>query len=413
MSLDRTDRAGRPRGWTGPPPDGIRVPVERGRHADRRRHRGRVGRAFEITAIALTILLVPVLWSYAHALAATGSASVGARTVEWMSDHGMRGVVLFAERWWYGHHQPPVGGTPSGGLPEVRSTDPATAPPQATVPHLERPVAIAPIAARPLPHEGAWRPIGRWLHGYPSMLAAYLRPDPVHTSLVTGVVWIDTKLVRTVLVPGTQQPGGAVGPWGAEVPRSKRGDLLGAFNSGFKMVDARGGYYQNGHSVVPLVDGAASLVIFDDGTATVAKWGRDQRVTPTVTAVRQNLALIVDHGRPVKALANSSLRQWGATLGNQYYVWRSGVGVTASGALVYAAGPGLSVQSLATVLARAGAVRAMELDINTEWTTFNIFSRDPGSPTGVFATKLLPNMYRPATRYLVRDERDFFALFAR
>jgi hypothetical protein len=359
------------------------------------------------------LLLIPVLWSYGHALAAPGSASVGARTVEWMSDHGLRGVVLFSERWWYGHHQPAVGGTPSGGLPEARSTDRATAPPRVVVPHLDRPPAIVPIAAHPLPREGTWHPIGRWLNGYPSMLAAFLRPDPVHTSLVTGVVWIDTKLVRTVLVPGTQQPGGAVGPWGGEVPRSKRRDLVGAFNSGFKMVDARGGYYQRGHTVVPLVNGSASLVIFSDGTATVAKWGRDQTMAPNVEAVRQNLALIVDHGRPVKALANTSLRQWGATLGNQYYVWRSGVGVTDSGALVYAAGPGLSVQSLAAVLARAGAVRAMELDINTEWTTFNIFSPAPGSATGVHATKLLPDMYRPAIRYLVHDERDFFALFAR
>jgi hypothetical protein len=164
---------------------------------------------------------------------------------------------------------------------------------------------------------------------------------------------------------------------------------------------------------VPLVDGAASVVVFKDGTATVAKWGRDVRMGSDVAAVRQNLALIVDHGSPVRALANASLRQWGRTVGNQLYVWRSGLGVTANGALVYVAGPGLSVTSLADVLARAGAVRAMELDINTDWTTFNIFSRAPRSPGGLYATKLLPGMYRPATRYLVPDERDFFALFTR
>jgi hypothetical protein len=281
------------------------------------------------------------------------------------------------------------------------------------MPHLVRPVDIPPIAAHPLANEGVWHPIGRWVNGYPSMMAAYLRPDPVHTSLVTGVVWIDTKVVRAVLVPGTQQPGAALGAWHSEVPPSRRRDLVAAFNSGFKMVDARGGYYENGRTVVPLVDGAASVVVFKDGTATVAKWGRDVRMGSDVAAVRQNLALIVDHGSPVRALANASLRQWGRTVGNQLYVWRSGLGVTANGALVYVAGPGLSVTSLADVLARAGAVRAMELDINTDWTTFNIFSRAPRSPGGLYATKLLPGMYRPATRYLVPDERDFFALFTR
>ena len=366
------------------------------------------------TALILAALLLPVLWSYTRALTAPGSSPVGARTVEWMSDHGMRGVVLLGERLWYAHHQPPVGGTPAGGLPRAHDAGPGpTLPPVVTTPHLARPADIAPIAAHPLANEGVWHPIGRWLDGYPSMMSAYLRPDPVHTSLVTGVVWIDTKLVRTVLVPGTQQPGGAVGPWHGEVPLSPRRSLLAAFNSGFKMVDARGGYFANGHTVVPLANGAASVVVLRDGTATVAKWGRDARMGPNVVAVRQNLALIVDHGSPVEALANTSLRQWGQTVGNQLYVWRSGLGVTANGALVYVAGPGLSVRSLADVLARAGAVRAMELDINTDWTTFDIFSRGPRAPQGVFATKLLPDMYRPATRYLVPDERDFFALFAR
>ena len=51
-------------------------------------------------------------------------------------------------------------------------------------------------------------------------------------------------------------------------------------------------------------------------------------------------------------------------------MWRSGLGVTADGAVVYVAGPGLSALSLANLLVRAGAVRAMELDINTDWVDF-------------------------------------------
>ena len=66
-------------------------------------------------------------------------------------------------------------------------------------------------------------------------------------------------------------------------------------------------------------------------------------------------------------------------------------------------------ESLASILQRAGAVRAMELDINYEWTTFNFYgafgAQDP--------TKLLPDMSRPATRYLSPDDRDFFAVYAR
>jgi hypothetical protein len=365
--------------------------------------------------VVVAILLIPTAWSYAHALRAPGSAPWSARTVEWISDHGGRGVVLLAERVWYSWHKPPVGGVPSGGIPTLGSEHASPVPRsvRTATPHLPRPADVVPIAAHPLPHEGAWHATGRWIDGHPSMYTAFLRPDPVHTSVLTAVAWIDTKLVRPVLVAGTQEPGGGGWPWGGKVPSWRRQDLVAAFNSGFKIGDSRGGFYADGRVGAPLVKGAASLVIYADGSATVGQWGRDVQMSPDVSAVRQNLVLIVDHGSPVPALANPSLAQWGATVGNQLYVWRSGVGVTADGALVYAAGPALSARSLATVLARAGCVRAMELDINTDWTTFNIFTPDPGSAFGVRAVKLLPDMFRPATRYLVPDERDFIALFTR
>jgi hypothetical protein len=59
-------------------------------------------------------------------------------------------------------------------------------------------------------------------------------------------------------------------------------------------------------------------------------------MTPDVVAVRQNLSLIADGSRPVANLAHSSTATWGATVGNKTLVWRSGVGITSSGALVYA-----------------------------------------------------------------------------
>src|SRR5207244_6760654 len=105
---------------------------------------------------------------------------------------------------------------------------------------------------------------------------------------------------------------------------------------------------------------------------------------------------------------------WGATLRNEVLVWRSGIGVTRSGALVYAAGPGLSVESLANVLKHAGAVRAMELDINSTWVSFVSFKPAAGSGPGVAnGSKLLPAMSGDAGRFLGASTRDFFAVLAR
>jgi len=122
---------------------------------------------------------------------------------------------------------------------------------------------------------------------------------------------------------------------------------------------------------------------------------------------RQNLPLIVQNGQLNPALSNDSL--WGATLGNAVRVWRSGIGVDRNGNLIYTAADIQTAQSLARILQHAGAVRAMELDINYEWTTFNFYGTfGAGDPA-----KLLPGMSRPATRYLSPDDRDFFAVYAR
>jgi hypothetical protein len=77
--------------------------------------------------------------------------------------------------------------------------------------------------------------------------------------------------------------------------------------------------------------------------------------------------------------------------------------------LIYGAAPDQTVGSLAAIMIRAGAVRAMELDINTYWTTF-ISYRHPGA---LGAASLLANMDRPPSRYLSPDDRDFFAVYLR
>jgi hypothetical protein len=57
----------------------------------------------------------------------------------------------------------------------------------------------------------------------------------------------------------------------------------------------------------------------------------------------------------------------------------------------------------------AGAVRAMELDINTYWTSL-ITYRYPGAG---HPANLLANMDRSPLRYLTPDDRDFFAVYVR
>jgi hypothetical protein len=90
-------------------------------------------------------------------------------------------------------------------------------------------------------------------------------------------------------------------------------------------------------------------------------------------------------------------------------VCRTGVGVDRGGNLIYAAANDQTVITLARILQRAGAVRAMQFDINPEWPTFITYRHR----RGLDPTKVVPNLMQPATRYLVPDDRDFFAVYRR
>src|SRR5579863_10678856 len=112
-------------------------------------------------------------------------------------------------------------------------------------------------------------------------------------------------------------------------------------------------------------------------------------MTPRVVSVRQNLMPLVAAGRPTSLAASARWREWGATCGAAScgptvpgieHQWRSGLGITADGALVYVAGPALDPLQLADLLARAGAVRGMQLDINPNWPVFVTYHPPAGTP---------------------------------
>lgn len=354
-------------------------------------------RVLRVALVVLAVTLVAVGTSVARALEAPGTDGVAARLAEWGRSHGLSSVVDQLERATY--RPPRVGGRPAATSP-LAGPAPVRA---ATVRHRLPASALpplAPLASPGLPGEGVWHVLAT-VRGRPAMQEAFLRPDAVHTSYTAGVVWMDTSLLRFVLHPGTQEPGG--GPWSQppDISAQERPQLLAAFNGGFRLDAARGGFYEAGRTAGGLRDGAASLVLTGDGRAQVGQWGRDVRPGPGVVAVRQNLDLLVDGGAVVPGLDSNVRNRWGATVGNRKYVWRSGVGQTASGALVYVAGNRLSAGTLAELLRRAGSVRAMELDINAQWTSFVLYPAE---------RNLLPDMRRSPRRYDATSSRDFLTV---
>ncbi len=215
--------------------------------------------------------------------------------------------------------------------------------------------------------------------------------------------------VEYVLHNGSQDPGPLAGPVraGPKITGRDRARLLAAFNGGFKMSSLAGGYEQEGHVARPVRAGLASLVIDRSGQARIGVWGRTVPAPgEAVYSVRQNLWLLVSGGKPTAESAR--WWRWGGTIGHAEYVARSALGQDSAGELMYAASMSTTPADLATALSRAGAVAAMELDINPEWVQLDVAGR-PGGPlrAGV------PGQHRPADQYLTGWTRDFIAVLAR
>ncbi len=388
------------------PPPGDSAGNRRRQHRRTRVRSARWRRIRRGILAVVAIFVVLVGWSLGHSLTAPGGGTVSDRVAEWARDHYLGPLVTLGE--WLTYQPPKVGGRPSFALtgPSVAPIHPAAKAPRVLAPH-----RLTSLAGTPLPGEGVWRVLAS-VHGKPAIYGTYLRASSVYSSYVAGIAWMNPALVRFELRPGSEDPG--PGNWHAQpyIPAATRRGLLATFNGGFKIAASDGGFYLNGSTSGTLAPGVASVVYYRTGRIAIGVWDQTVRMTPDVVGVRQNLHLIVRAGQVPGSVDQNVETSWGATLGGSYYVWRSGVGVTGGGQIVFVYGPALDVRELAELLKHAGAVTAMQLDINPEWMSYMYYlpRHHPADPTPV---NLLPGQNQPPDRYYFVTGRDFTAVYAR
>jgi hypothetical protein len=386
-----------------------------------RKHRLR--RLFRLRTVRIIGVLVLAFFVWAAfsaglALSAPNGGSASSKLAEWARDHYLGPVVTFGE--WLTYNPPKAGGKPSFSLavPSGEGVASSSTPPKpgdAASARAFRPVipaALASLAGKPLPGEGQWRVLEK-VHGEPAVFGTFLR-DATYTSYVNGIVSMDQRLVSFQLHPGDEDPGGS--GWGPNsqpwIPPGSRTGLLATFNGGFKLNSAQGSFYLNGHASGPLASGTASVVYYKNGTIKIGTWDQTARMTSSVAGVRQNLKLIVEGGQVPASVNQDVETNWGATLGGGYYVWRSGLGITRDGRVIFAYGPALNVRDLADLLQRAGAVEGMQLDINPYWMSYEYYQAG-GHPADPAPVNLLPTQQQTAYRYYSPYSRDFTAAYAR
>jgi hypothetical protein len=368
------------------------------RRPRRRRRRGRW------VALALLVMVSPGIYSYTTTMLEPSSLPLWPRSVEWLRAQHGNWLVDEVEHYYYGWKALKKGGAQLKALPSVNGVRPARRVEQSAA---AWPPRVRSPFARQLPGEGVWEQTGALVRGRPPVLVTTFRTETSYPRLVAYAAWFDHTRTSVAYYPGRYEPPRAPNRGPMSVPTGERWRLLATFNSGFIFADGHNGSSIGGRMLEPLQAGLATMVAFRDGRVDIESWTGGQVAGPRIAFARQSLPLIVDHGRLNPALDNSS--RWGFTLGNAVRVWRTGAGIDRRGNLIYAAADSQTVATLARILQRLGAVRAMQLDINPEWPTLITYSHHGA----LVPTKIVPNIQQPDTRYLVPDDRDFFAIYRR
>lgn len=259
--------------------------------------------------------------------------------------------------------------------------------------------------------EGVWVPLKQNIYPNEAIIAStFLRPDATKPYAVVTMVKMDMQKLALGVEAGTYYPGGTrhvYGPGFVPLTIQKTNTLLAVFNGGFMEKDGHYGMVVGNKVYVTLRSGLPVLILHKDGSINFANY-TGQKFAQDVVGLRQNGPYLVHNGL-VTSFVEQGPDTWGRTTTNSMYTWRSGLGITKNGNLIYAVGNSLLPQTLATALLKAGAVDAIQLDINPFWVRFILYNSLGNSKYSY--SPLLSNMQNGGYQYLHNYNKDFFYVY--
>lgn len=385
-------------------------------------------RTASLPLIGIALAAVCLLLAAGLAILPAASPAAGAQLADWLrAVVGVRPVAdleslsnrlrddLNRLRFGVGGSQPQISwsttpqadqSTPRAWTPPTPTEYPSSIP--------STPTAASPdvvTASPPL----SWQAYGPTENGYPLMARTLILVDPTRSYAGVALVRMDLSRLQLHVMPGTIEPAhpsgiGLVIPDLGTVPAADRPALVAAFNGGFKAIHGRYGMMVNGLTLLPPIDGVATVAIYRDGSVQLGAWNQDIVPSPDMVAFRQNCPPLIEAGAINPALDNDAIRTWGFTH-NTDAAWRTALGLSQDRRfLIFAVGNGTSAKFLAEALQQAGAYSAMQLDVNQYYARFMTYTQANGQPVG---TRLLDQMTNNPMQFLNPDLRDFFYLTLR
>lgn len=308
-------------------------------------------------------------------------------------------------------------------------------PTESSVPEPERdvffpkPQAMPPLYTSPvLEGEGVWtgQDMPADTEGRPLLYKTFYRPSEEHPNSVVHMVVFDMKRIKPYFFIGTTEPGiyQVSNAWRGDEGLSK---IVAITNAMWMQQHARGaGAIFRGHEIYPMVEGMATLVIYNDDSVDVLEWTRDVPIR-LVKDARQLRHLIVKDGKVVdRVLKNGKLEDGEIGLGgfliddsgsstmrnkHWYLANRSAFGIRSDGNLVFALAHHTGTKDLAKALVLAGCQRAIHGDANIHNIVCNFYFRDDRNKI-VKRDKLSPDQKNyTMMRYDYGYSKDYFAFY--
>ena len=245
----------------------------------------------------------------------------------------------------------------------------------------------------------------------PLIQISSVNPDPQRKYVLVYLAKLDTSQLLFGSVAGKKEPASEVGnPGPGVIPDSVKlnNTLIAAVNGGFQYRDGQYGMIVEGKTYLPLKDNLATLLSDKQGKLSIINYHNHNIDPNQFTFVRQNGEMLIENSKVIPSSTDILAKAWGRSITSSMYTWRSGIGITADGSLIYAAGNSLIPETLGQALLSAGAINAMQMDINQYWVRFSLFKN---TANGFAHQSLFTRMFDGGKVFLTNDSKDFFYIY--
>ncbi len=241
----------------------------------------------------------------------------------------------------------------------------------------------------------------------PAMYKTVVHPDARRSYAAVAVVALDLERLGLRLVAGTIEPESPTVPHSERpgvVPADQFGDLVAAFNGGFKAEHGHYGMMVDGRTFLPPRPSSCTVALYRGGSMRIRTFTALREDVAQMSAYRQTPPCLVEQDRINDTLLTADdAAGWGVSVGGGTVIRRSAIGLDHGGkTLLYAIGESVTAGTLARAMKVAGAENAAQLDVNQAYPRFVLYTAAAPSEAPRVASALIPDLVLHALR--VRGE---------